>query len=230
MDALPRSSPRTTDSAITIVSSSPSLPVSSSPRRPKQTPVLSPLHPPPPGSSSSSLSNTSTPASPRYATSPTATASKHSLHRSSSGFLSFAQAALDKTHTTLSSFGEPPLRPRQSSSAIARLSLISGALSTAEPASPTRPSFFRNSSYLALSSDAKPPADQLASQRYTETDPSLPPPVRLPAPNTKMHQTSSRLLRMTDDERPFTKVRLEPQQISRRPGRAPSLRNETNLD
>ncbi|KAL2267649.1 hypothetical protein VTJ83DRAFT_4926 [Remersonia thermophila] len=43
------------------------------------------------------------------------------------------------------------------------------------------------------------------SQPYSETDPSQPEPTRLPRYNNKMHQTSSRLLRMTDDDRPYTK-------------------------
>jgi hypothetical protein len=44
------------------------------------------------------------------------------------------------------------------------------------------------------------------SQPYSETDPSLPEPTHLPRFDNKMHQTSSRLLRMTDDDRPYTKV------------------------
>jgi hypothetical protein len=34
----------------------------------------------------------------------------------------------------------------------------------------------------------------------------------VPANKDKMHQTSSRLLRMTDDERPYTRVRFSPLQ------------------
>ncbi|KAL1902622.1 hypothetical protein Sste5346_001064 [Sporothrix stenoceras] len=40
---------------------------------------------------------------------------------------------------------------------------------------------------------------------YDQADPTLPLPIRLPRTDNKMHQTSSRLLRMTDDDRPFTK-------------------------
>lgn len=47
------------------------------------------------------------------------------------------------------------------------------------------------------------------SQPYSETDSSQPPPLILPKLDNKMHQTSSRLLRMTDDDRPFTKVSRE---------------------
>lgn len=48
--------------------------------------------------------------------------------------------------------------------------------------------------------DPNPP-----SQPYSETDPNRPLPVRVGRVDNKMHQTSSRLLRMTDDDRPFTK-------------------------
>jgi len=54
-------------------------------------------------------------------------------------------------------------------------------------------------------SAAAAPARVPLSQPYTETDPNRPLPIRQPAADSKMHQTSSRLLRMTDDERPFTK-------------------------
>jgi hypothetical protein len=52
------------------------------------------------------------------------------------------------------------------------------------------------------------PAKVPISQPYSETDPSRPLPHRSPVTNNTMHQTSSRLLRMTDDERPFTRVRI----------------------
>jgi hypothetical protein len=175
----------------------------SSAYHPGQRPLNAPVQsPPPPGSSSSSLSN----ASQRLLSSPPAaspTTTKAPLSRSSSGFLSsLAAAALDKTQNSLSSKGEPPLRTRQSNSAIARLSLISGAFSGSEPA---RSPPVRSSSSLSFNPDVKHGLDELPSQRYTETDASQPLPVRIPAQGAKMHQTSSRLLRMTDDERPFTK-------------------------
>lgn len=50
-----------------------------------------------------------------------------------------------------------------------------------------------------------PLAQNPPSQPYSETDPTRPPPIRLPQVSNKMHQTSSRLLRMTDDDRPFNK-------------------------
>jgi hypothetical protein len=62
-----------------------------------------------------------------------------------------------------------------------------------------------------ISADGRQPSPTLVlgdppSQPYSETDPSLPEPTHLPRFDNKMHQTSSRLLRMTDDDRPYTKV------------------------
>ncbi|KAG6003175.1 hypothetical protein E4U21_002289 [Claviceps maximensis] len=48
-------------------------------------------------------------------------------------------------------------------------------------------------------------AKNIPSQPYSETDSSLPAPIRSTSSDKKMHQTSSRLLRMTDDDRPFTR-------------------------
>jgi hypothetical protein len=63
----------------------------------------------------------------------------------------------------------------------------------------------------ATATDEAPPRE-LLSTRYADTDPNQPRPVtqqqhqQQPSkPANKMHQTSSRLLRMTDDERPFTR-------------------------
>jgi hypothetical protein len=61
-----------------------------------------------------------------------------------------------------------------------------------------------------ISADGRQPSPTLVlgdppSQPYSETDPSLPEPTHLPRFDNKMHQTSSRLLRMTDDDRPYTK-------------------------
>lgn len=134
-------------------------------------------------------------------------------HRSSSGIFSLAAAALDKTQSAFANISDPVIRPRNS---LARLSLAPGSLPTSEPASPAKKSVFRTPSNQSLSSTpavdgkqsaAAAPAKVPLSQPYTETDPNRPLPIRQPATDSKMHQTSSRLLRMTDDERPFTKVR-----------------------
>lgn len=126
------------------------------------------------------------------------------------GLFAFAAAAIDKT---LAGISEPRVRPRQS---LSRLSigpdsnLSNGQRSPSKvPRNRTSSSAFTSPS--ALPGDGKLPAPTLLrdppSQPYSETDPTRPPPILLPRVDSKMHQTSSRLLRMTDDDRPFTKVR-----------------------
>jgi hypothetical protein len=122
----------------------------------------------------------------------------------SSGFLAF----FDRT---LAGIAEPRVRPRQSLSRISigpdtfgsGQSSPERGLRTARPAStvPVGSTLVDGnlSSPTLLLGD--PP-----SQPYSETDPSLPEPTHLPRFDNKMHQTSSRLLRMTDDDRPYTKV------------------------
>lgn len=137
--------------------------------------------------------------------------------RSSNSLLTRAAAALDRTQSAIASLSDPVIRPRQSNSALARLSLVPSSLPTSEPASPDNKSTTFNSSpsSQSLASSSKvdsrqsahaAPAKDPPSQPYSETDPGHPAPVRLPGPDSKMHQTSSRLLRMTDDDRPFTRV------------------------
>lgn len=130
----------------------------------------------------------------------------------SGGILAFAQAALDKT---LANIAEPRVRPRQS---LNRLStgpdlIFSSAQSSPDKSARIRPSLSNPASsptasgegrQSSLSSVLKDPP----SQRYSETDPTRPPPIHLTRQDNKMHQTSSRLLRMTDDDRPFTKVSI----------------------
>lgn len=124
----------------------------------------------------------------------------------SSGFLAF----FDRT---LAGITEPRLRPRQSLSpiSIGSDSFVSGQPSPERGLRSARPA----SNYAAPL--ASPPVDgkQLSpalllgdppSQPYSETDPSQPEPTIVSRPDNKMHQTSSRLLRMTDDDRPFTRV------------------------
>jgi hypothetical protein len=136
--------------------------------------------------------------------------------RSSSALLNFAAAALDKTQSAIANTLDPVVRPRQSNSALARLSLGTGSFSSSsEPGSPVKST--GGSAPVAYKGKAHttPPGSTLAvvgphsltppSQRYSETDPNTLPPLKLPATDSKMHQTSSRLLRMTDDDRPFTK-------------------------
>ncbi|KAK4214859.1 putative developmental regulator flbA [Rhypophila decipiens] len=119
----------------------------------------------------------------------------------SGGILAFAQAALDKT---LANIAEPRVRPRRS---LNRLStgpdfIFSTAQSSPDKSTRRRsPTTSGEGKHLSLSSVLKDPP----SQPYSETDPTRPLPIHLTRQDNKMHQTSSRLLRMTDDDRPFTK-------------------------
>ncbi|KAK9413869.1 hypothetical protein SUNI508_11565 [Seiridium unicorne] len=145
-----------------------------------------------------------------------------SRSQKSGGLFSFARSF---SNTPSSSAIEPIVRPRNSSSALGRqhqnhsqhrLSIALDSPSSAGDFSPR----FRNSS--TNSSTATTPvllspqfdgkrSSQLSllgdpiSRPYSETDPNTKPPIRLPVSKNKMHQTSSRLLRMTDDDRPFTR-------------------------
>jgi hypothetical protein len=145
----------------------------------------------------------------------------HKPQRSSSALLNFAAAALDKTQSAFANTLEPVVRPRQSNSALARLSLGTGSFSSSESVSPVKVSSlaggastaaFKGKSHTTPPGSTLPVADPHTldppSQRYSETDPNTLPPLKLPSTDSKMHQTSSRLLRMTDDDRPFTKVSL----------------------
>lgn len=139
----------------------------------------------------------------------------------SGGFFAFAASAIDRTQSAIATISDPNIRHTRS---LSRLS-ISGdvaAISRAAEPSPDKISQYRPASILPSPSSAnffspvfypKPPSVQALlaqepnfSQRYSETDASQPPPILLPRIDNKMHQTSSRLLRMTDDDRPFTKV------------------------
>lgn len=135
--------------------------------------------------------------------------------RTSSTLLSLATVALDKTQLAWANLSEPVVRPRLSSSALARLSRSSALLarsdsqaSVLQQGSPTRSVTSQPSPTAAGNADPGLPTSPLTqdppSRRYSETDDKLPRPVKLMSAN--MHQTSSRLLRMTEDDRPFTRV------------------------
>ncbi|KAK4126164.1 RGS-domain-containing protein [Parathielavia appendiculata] len=113
---------------------------------------------------------------------------------------------------TLAGIAEPRVRPRQSLSRISTgpESLGSSQSSPEKGLRSARPT----SNYAApvgpLFVDGSHPSPTIVlgdppSQPYSQTNPSLPEPTLIPRPDAKMHQTSSRLLRMTDDDRPFTK-------------------------
>lgn len=134
--------------------------------------------------------------------------------RTTSSILSrAAAAALDRTHSAIASISEPVTRNRQSNLTLARLSLAAASSqqqqSRDEPESPDRPSalsYPSSQSLLSSHGDSK----QQSSASSAQPSPTQQPSTGLssayaPSPST-MHQTSSRLLRMTDDDRPFTRV------------------------
>ena len=139
------------------------------------------------------------------------------IRSSSGGLLSLATAALDRTHNALANISDPVLRHRPSNPALVRLSRGSGFFSSKSDG----PSHHKNLSIRSVSSQSLPTSGILdartspqsplvledpPSQRYSETDDHHPLPIRVVAPENTMHQTSSRLLRMTPDDRPFTRV------------------------
>ncbi|RYP01024.1 hypothetical protein DL763_000445 [Monosporascus cannonballus] len=141
-------------------------------------------------------------------------------NQKSGGFLALAAAAFDKTIANIS---EPTIRARGSPLTPSRLSIAidpSGTSSSdhiGQPRSPT-PRGVSNSltaaSTLTTLESLKLNRRQSSlaslkdpiSRPYSEADPNNPPPIIVPHKDSTMHQTSSRLLRMTDDERPFTKL------------------------
>ncbi|CAI6090082.1 unnamed protein product [Clonostachys chloroleuca] len=187
------------------------------------TPPLSPIEklPPTPPADSSTVDRKPTDSviagshyapSVRHHSSPSTSSISRAPHRSSSGILSsLAAAALDKTQSALANISDPVIRQRNS---FARLSLSQSSIPLSDPDSADKKSLLRKPSTQSLSTkatvDGKQPASAAPakvpiSQPYSETDPSRPLPHRSPVTNNTMHQTSSRLLRMTDDERPFTR-------------------------
>jgi len=120
----------------------------------------------------------------------------------------------------LSGISEPRLRPRQS---LTRLSIgLDSGLGSGRP-SPDKPSRHRSTLSSSFSSSSlqgegkKSPGANPPSRPYSETDPNRPLPIHIPHQASKMHQTSSRLLRMTDDDKPFTRVRISPKIVGQEP-------------
>ncbi|KAI1420968.1 RGS-domain-containing protein [Xylaria sp. FL1777] len=162
--------------------------------------------------------NTSTVATVHTKT-PSASGSKLSTSprtQKSVGLLAIAAAALDRTIATRA---EPFIRNFQSSSTLDRLSVALDSPTTSEFTNFDRSSKSRllsggssvSSTPVLLSPLTDTSRSSQASLKdpistpYSETDANQPPPILLSGLENKMHQTSSRLLRMTDDDRPFTR-------------------------
>jgi GTPase-activating protein SST2 len=150
------------------------------------------------------------------------------------GLFTLAALARDRTSSAIASFTEPTIRSRPSSSNLAKQSTTTvnaPPLPSAQAAVSASTEYIQNTnkaensealrgSQTNLSVDhsrrshSSTPTGQRQSlldtdppsQPYDDTDTTQPKPI-LQNHSNKMHQTSSRLLRMTDDERPFTRVR-----------------------
>ncbi|KAJ5681086.1 hypothetical protein N7536_012225 [Penicillium majusculum] len=117
---------------------------------------------------------------------------------------SFAALA-QKTSNALASLSGSTLRSSTSYGSLSKPHKLS-----ATPVTPP----FDSDTYLQLTGTSRPsspalvdnPPNSLPKRRLTiQRLPTPPHETRPPPPAPKMHQTSSRLLRMTEDERPFTK-------------------------
>ncbi|KAI1081611.1 RGS-domain-containing protein [Whalleya microplaca] len=143
----------------------------------------------------------------------TPSVSSTSKNPKSGGLLAFAAAAI-------ANISEPTVRNRPSSTSLGRLSVVLDSPTSSEQSGSDKSSRIR--SFSSNSSTPSTPilssplserqrVNQVSlkdpiSKPYCDTDPTRPPPVLLRNPEkNKMHQTSSRLLRMTNDDRPFTR-------------------------
>ena len=159
------------------------------------------------------------------------TLSTSSAKPNRSGLFSLAALARDKTSNAIASLSEPSIRTRPSSSSLyrsAQSSPTSPNNSNTLPRSADSQTSLDNTSSTHNSNSISPssrshtksetPSSVTPRQSLLETDPpsqaysntatDTPAPIVLPASgnHNKMHQTSSRLLRMTSDDRPFTRV------------------------
>ncbi|KJZ77953.1 Developmental regulator flbA [Hirsutella minnesotensis 3608] len=150
----------------------------------------------------------------RHSNTPSTGSSSTKSQRSSNSLLNRAAAALDRTQSAIASLSDPVIRPRQSTAALARLSLAPATPPASEPSSPEKTTIFKvassPSAEAGLRADQRQPAEatkpgESPTRPSADEKPPLPPRPKRPIADSKMHQTSSRLLRMTDDDRPFTR-------------------------
>ncbi|KAL8690161.1 MAG: hypothetical protein Q9218_004328 [Villophora microphyllina] len=140
---------------------------------------------------------------------------------------SLAALAREKTNNALANFN---LRSKPSSQSLHSSSSSSGSPTKFEPpatnsigqrVSNHRPAPSDTSQYRSAAADVSNPVERAGPTTIVQSGPSVDRTARTPSPNqepesapttrnlegalSKMHQTSSRLLRMTDEERPFTR-------------------------
>ena len=138
--------------------------------------------------------------------------------------LALASLARDRT-SAIVGLAEPALRARASSGnlnraalraptlpTLEREALLPRAVASASIASAAPRSGSRSAAPVAETPRAALLETDPPSQAYADTPADTPAPVTTIAPLgfSKMHQTSSRLLRMTSDDRPFTRVSEAP--------------------
>lgn len=161
------------------------------------------------------------------------TLSTSSSKQNRGALFTLAALARGKTANAIASLSEPSIRPRPSSNSLYRSAQSSptspanntnglpksadsqtstqdntGSLDNSRTSSSAHTRSENQTSSTARQSllETDPP-----SQAYSNTAADTPAPIVLPPHRSenynKMHQTSSRLLRMTSDDRPFTRVR-----------------------
>jgi hypothetical protein len=160
------------------------------------------------------------------------TSSTSSTRQNRGALSTLAALARDKTSYAIASLSEPSIRQRPSSSSLYRsaqslptspwnnsnslprsadsqaisqdnTSLHNNNSSLPSTVKHTRSDTLNSATSTQLLLETNPP-----SQAYSNTATDTPAPILLATPGnySKMHQTSSRLLRMTSDDRPFTRV------------------------
>ena len=125
-----------------------------------------------------------------------------SLHSSSSSSSSSSAGSLSKSVVAAASPDERPLSDR-----IHPNQLLECLETPFDQAAPQASAVYRSPHYSHLYSPQTSPAPSATRPSLSLSLPSVPllSQSHTPALHNKMHQTSSRLLRMTDEERPFTR-------------------------
>ncbi|OBT66224.1 hypothetical protein VE03_04381 [Pseudogymnoascus sp. 23342-1-I1] len=135
------------------------------------------------------------------------TLSTSSSRSSRTNLLTFAALARDKTTSAIANFSDPVTRAQ-----VSRKNSHNRRTAGDSEKSPERKSDLSRSispqSKEAQSTTPRPGLQDTEppSQSYEDTDANTPTPRKVGAPEqSTMHQTSSRLLRMTEDDRPFNR-------------------------
>ncbi|KFY82794.1 hypothetical protein V500_10329, partial [Pseudogymnoascus sp. VKM F-4518 (FW-2643)] len=135
------------------------------------------------------------------------TLSTTSSRSSRTNLLTFAALARDKTTSAIANFSDPVTRAQVSrKNSYNRRTAGDSEKSPERKSDPSRSISSQSKEAQSITprpglQDTEPP-----SQSYEDTDANTPTPRKVGAPEqSTMHQTSSRLLRMTEDDRPFTR-------------------------